>query len=106
MPTTHEELNRYRGDIVSNLQMALNAAINMQQLVHDTEGESDLYRKLAFYLTPSLQHWLTGAQAGNMKDLAETFWRREQPQVVKEQQPGLVGDGHEVVTSKKKKKKK
>jgi hypothetical protein len=62
--------------IRQHLEIALAIAQRWQVEVQNTEGDSDLFRKLAFYLTPSLAHWINGAQAGGMKDLEETFARR------------------------------
>lgn len=56
--------------------MAFAISQKWQAEVQSTEGDSDLYRKLAFYLTPNLNHWINGMQAGNMKDLDELFKRR------------------------------
>ena len=55
---------------------ALNSAITLQQKVFDSEGDSDLFRKLSCYLVPNLQRWADGAQAGGIKDLNETLERR------------------------------
>ena len=98
---TTEELKRYRSDMVSHLQMTLNLAQNMAALTLDKEGDSDLHRKLEFYLIPALNHWLVGSQAGNMKDLDDLFTRRAQNKEVSPQPSGKVGDGHEVLTDKK-----
>lgn len=68
--------------IETHLQAALGDAINLQAHVMAEEGDSDLYRKIAFYLVPSLQHWITGVQAGNMKDLGTLLTEREQPAIV------------------------
>ena len=74
---SNEEIKNYIDHINDHLLTALNLANKLQKEVQDTEGDSDLYRKLAFYLTPNLNHWITGAQAGNMKDLKELIVRRE-----------------------------
>lgn len=63
--------------IKANLEKAYESAVALQTFVQTTEGDSDLYRKLAFYLTPNLAHWLEGAQAGNMKDLNDTLNKRK-----------------------------
>lgn len=63
-------------NIEKGLQEALGSAIMLQQKVFDTEGDSDLFRKLSCYLVPNLQRWVDGAQAGGIKDLNETLERR------------------------------
>jgi hypothetical protein len=73
----NEKLKNYRDNIENHLGIALNIAQQMQTEVQQTEGDSDLFRKLSMYLTPNLNHWINGAQAGNMKDLKETLTRRE-----------------------------
>jgi len=59
--------------IKSYLEDAHRIAAKWQQDVYAVEGDSVLYRKLSTYLTPNLQHWISGAQAGNIKDLEETL---------------------------------
>ena len=59
--------------IKSYLEDAHRIAAKWQQDVYAVEGDSALFRKLSAYLTPNLQHWITGAQAGNVKDLEETL---------------------------------
>ena len=48
-----------------------------QAKVFAEEGDSELHRKLSSYLVPNLTHWLTGAQAGGIKDLTTTVERRK-----------------------------
>jgi hypothetical protein len=72
-----ETIKNYVGHINDGLEKALANALHLQQHVHATEGDSDLYRKLAFYLTPSLQHWLSGPQGGSMKDLNDLLDKRD-----------------------------
>lgn len=55
---------------------ALTEAQSLQKKVYEMEGDSDLYRKLSNYLVPNLHHWVTGNQAGSLKDLSETIERR------------------------------
>lgn len=95
---TKEQLKNYTDNIAGHLNVALNLALQMQQLVAETEGDSDLYRKLAYYLTPNLSRWVSGAQAGNMQDLYELFARREEQPGVIMQGDSHQGDGHEVLT--------
>lgn len=64
--------------IKEHLEAALRLSQDWQTKVQNEEGDSDLYRKLAFYLTPSLQHWITGAQAGNIEDLNGLLTKRSE----------------------------
>jgi hypothetical protein len=59
--------------IKSYLEDAHRIATQWQQAEYAAHGDSALFRKLNAYLTPNLQHWITGAQAGNIKDLEETL---------------------------------
>ena len=59
------------------LNEALGAAQDMQRLVYEAEGDSELFRKLSVYLTPNLQHWLTGKQSGSIVDITECMNRVE-----------------------------
>lgn len=101
--TVHSSLKNYRDAIEYHLQTALTLSKDMQQVVLVAEGDSDLNRKLAYYLIPSLTHWIEGAQSGNMKDLKELFERREKEQVAIQQESAKMGDGHEVLTDPEKK---
>lgn len=74
---TPEKLKEYKDTIDMHLNAAFRAAAEMQAIVSDSEGDSDLFRKLAFYLTPNLNHWINGAQAGSMKDLDTTITKRK-----------------------------
>lgn len=94
----NDQLKNYADEIANHLGIALNLALQMQQSVVSIEGDSDLYRKLAFYLTPTLAHWVNGAQAGNMKDLRELFERRAKEEEIKMQEQSYQGDGHDVLT--------
>jgi hypothetical protein len=91
-------VKNYIDHIENSLSIALSNALLLQKHVEETEGDSDLYRKLAYYLSPSLNHWMTGAQAGNMKDLRELLNRRIASQGTTMATPGQQGDGHEVLT--------
>ena len=71
-------LEKFVNDIESHLQAALASSQNMQVHVQNTEGDSELFRKLAFYTTPNFSHWISGMQSGNVKDLKETL-KRNQP---------------------------
>ena len=62
--------------IKSYLEDAHRIAAKWQQDVYAVEGDSALFRKLSAYLTPNLQHWISGAQAGNVKDLEETLSKK------------------------------
>lgn len=92
------ETKDYVDNIESHLQAALSVALAMQKHVEETEGDSDLYRKLAFYLSPNLNHWLSGAQAGNIRDLRELLQRRAASQGATMQVPGQQMGGLEVLT--------
>lgn len=74
-------IKNYIDHIEDHLNVARENAILLQTHVQETEGDSDLHRKLAFYLTPSLNHWIEGAQAGNMKDLRELLDNREKSNI-------------------------
>jgi len=104
--TVHDALKNYRDNIEYHLRTALTLSEDMQKVVFASEGDSDLNRYLGMYLVPGMNHWLTGNQAGNMRFLKELFERREKEQIAKEQQSAKMGDGHEVLTEPKKKKKK
>ena len=73
---TPEKLKEYKDSIDAHLQNAFRAAAEMQALVSESEGDSDLFRKLAFYLTPNLNHWINGGQAGGMKDIDALLSKR------------------------------
>jgi hypothetical protein len=70
------DMNNELALIRSYLEDAHRIAAKWQQDVYAVEGDSALYRKLNAYLTPNLQHWITGAQAGNIKDLEETLSKK------------------------------
>jgi len=91
-------VKNYILEIEDHLNAALTDALLLQKHVEETEGDSDLYRKLAFYLSPSLNHWIGGVQAGNMKDLRELLNRREASRGTAMQPTAHRGDGHEVLT--------
>jgi len=89
-------------EIEMHMQMALMRASGLMQYVLDAEGDSDLHRKLQMYLVPNLHHWITGMQAGNMRDLRELFDRRAKNAAVEPQPSAHSGNGHEVLTAPKK----
>lgn len=91
-------VRNYIARIEENLNAALSNTLLLQKHVEEIEGDSDLYRKLAFYLSPNLNHWISGVQAGNMKDLRELLNRRAASQGTIMQTSGQQGDGHEVLT--------
>lgn len=99
MITSQQLIQKYVNDIEEYLTIALVNASNLQSLIHETEGDSDLHRKLQMYLVPNLNHWIYGAQAGNIKDLKETLARR-----LVEKETNMIntqshqGDGHDVLT--------
>jgi hypothetical protein len=96
-------MSKYKAEVETirdHLTVALQLATNLITKVHAEEGDSDLHRKLSFYLAPSLDHWITGTQAGNMKDLFDTLTRREVEETKKKlATPNVEGDGHEVMTA-------
>lgn len=69
-------LKNYIDNIEDHLKTAAAIAQQMQVYVQGAEGDSDLYRKLAFYLVPNTAHWLEGKQTGSIADLKETLARR------------------------------
>ena len=77
MEQSPEKLKEYKDAIDMHLQAAFRAAAEMQSIVSDSEGDSDLFRKLSFYLTPNLNHWINGAQAGSMKDIDSLLTKRQ-----------------------------
>ena len=72
-----EQLKNYTDNIAGHLQSALQLALQMQGAVIHTEGDTDLHRKIAYYLIPNLNHWIEGTQAGNVKDLRDLLAKRE-----------------------------
>ena len=63
-------------DLRNYLESAFYLAQKMQIDIKEKEGDSDLFRKFAFYLTPNLNHWINGLQAGNIKDLEITILQK------------------------------
>lgn len=96
---TYEQLKNYTDNIAHHLNVALQCALHMQGLVASTEGDSDLHRKLAYYLIPNLNQWINGVQAGNVRDLHELLARREAAGQVTASKPVKEGDGHAVLTA-------
>ena len=74
---SNENLKTLVNEIESHLSTALSLSQQMQEKVHASEADSDLFRKLSFYLTPSLDHWINGEQAGGMKDLKSLLDKRK-----------------------------
>jgi len=68
-------------EMKTHMQSALQIALFLQKDIEAAEGDSDLHRKFAFYLSPNLNHWISGLQAGNMKDLEDTLNERINPKV-------------------------
>ena len=64
-------------EINNHLHLALQQAQILQAKVFAAEGDSEMHRKLSSYLVPNLTHWLTGAQAGSIKDLTTTVERHK-----------------------------
>lgn len=71
------ELKVYVNAIEEKFQSALTLAIQLQAHIEQTEGDSDLHRKIAYYLVPNLNHWINGSQTGNIKDLNELIGKRK-----------------------------
>ena len=69
-------LQNYVDNIESHLKAAAAVAQQMQAYVERTEGDSDVFRKLTFYLVPNTLHWLEGKQAGSIVDIKEALNRR------------------------------
>ena len=76
MPISNDELKEYIDDIYSHLEYVFAITQRMEEKIKNEEGDIDLFRKLSFYLTPNMNHWLNGMQTGNVKDLRETLERR------------------------------
>ena len=81
MPVSNESLKTYIDQLEGHLKLALSMTIVMQNEVQANEGDSDLLRKFSFYLTPNLNHWINGEQAGNVKDLRSVLASRTTPPV-------------------------
>jgi len=79
MPIDNEALKIYVDCLQDHLNSALMSAKAMQAEVQKTEGDSDLFRKVSMYLTPNLDHWINGLQAGNIKDLKMVLEERTAP---------------------------
>ncbi len=88
--------------IKKHLEIAFAIAQNLQSEIQRVEGDSDLHRKFEYYLTPALNHWINGVQAGNMKDIAELLNRRNSEPKKNTNEAGAQGDGQEVLTAPKK----
>jgi hypothetical protein len=56
-------------NIQNHLEYALDVAKRMQDEVQAGEGDSELFRKISYYLVPNLNHWINGTQSGSIKDL-------------------------------------
>ena len=93
-----QTLKNYIDNIEDHLKTAAAVAQQMQLYVQGAEGDSDLYRKLAFYLVPSTVHWIEGKQAGSIADLKETLARRLAEPVVN----AVQSDNDSKVLTKKK----
>jgi hypothetical protein len=79
MQVDNEKLKIYITELEKHLHSAFNVTRMMQIEVQNTEGDSDLHRKFAMYLTPNLDHWINGLQAGNVKDLKAVLEERMAP---------------------------
>ena len=84
MPIDNEKLKTHIDAIRTHLSNALSAAQQAQAEIQTIEGDSDLFRKFAFYLVPNLNEWVNGLQAGNVKDLQSVLEQRlPKPEVLK-----------------------
>lgn len=81
MPVSNERLKQYIDGLEDHLRYCLSATQQIQSEVQAAEGDSDLLRKFSFYLTPNLNHWINGEQAGNVKDLRSVLASRTTPPV-------------------------
>lgn len=79
MQQNTDSLKAHITNIQNHLEYALDVAKRMQDEVQTSEGDSELFRKISFYLTPSLNHWINGAQAGSIKDLELLLKSRDEP---------------------------
>lgn len=83
MNIDNDRLKTYIDNIDSALRSALTLSQQLQSEIQTTEGDTDLFRKLAMYLTPNMNHWIDGLQAGNVRDLRLVLEQRtpriEQP---------------------------
>ena len=66
-------------NIQNHLEYALDIARRMQDEVQTSEGDSELFRKISYYLTPNLNHWINGVQSGSIKDLEVLLKSRDTP---------------------------
>ena len=79
MQQNTDSLKVHITDIQNHLEYALDIAKRMQDEVQISEGDSELFRKISFYLVPSLNHWINGVQAGSIKDLESLLKSRDEP---------------------------
>lgn len=79
MQIDNETLKNAINDINVHLEAALHSAQLAQSKIESIEGDSDLFRKFSAYLIPSLDHWMKGLQAGNIKDLENVLRQRSLP---------------------------
>lgn len=93
-----QTLKNYIDNIEDHLKTASAVAQQMQMYVQSVEGDSDLYRKIAFYLVPNTVQWVEGKQAGSIADLKETLVRRLAESEVKAVQ---LDNDSKVLTKKK-----
>lgn len=99
---TDPVLQNYIDNIEDHLKTAAAIALHLQTYVLQTEGDTDLFRKLSYYMVPNLNHWIDGSQAGSIKDMKEALAQR----VDKVTEPVVQStDTNKVLTQSKKKKK-
>jgi len=91
-------LHNYIENIEDHLKTAAAIAQHMRDHVFQTEGDSELFRRLSYYTVPGLNHWIEGSQAGSAKDLKECLARRLDKPAADTVQ---LGNDSKVLTKKK-----
>lgn len=79
MQQNNDSLKAHITNIQNHLEYALDVAKRMQDEVQTSEGDSELFRKISYYLTPNLNHWINGSQSGSIKDLEVLLKSRDTP---------------------------
>jgi len=79
MQQNNDSLKAHITNIQNHLEYALDVAKRMQDEVQTSEGDSELFRKISYYLAPNLNHWINGAQSGSIKDLESLLKSRDNP---------------------------
>lgn len=79
MQQNTDTIKNHITNIQNHLEYALDVAKRMQDEVQTSEGDSELFRKISYYLTPNLNHWINGSQSGSIKDLEALLKSRATP---------------------------